>query len=76
MSNQNTQAVSSVSWAGWLSGVVAPQALTDDWSPAPDAQATDFTEEDEAQLKQLARLTAATLGALRRLHENSAPGQQ
>jgi GAF domain-containing protein len=35
----------------------------------------DFTEEDEAQLKQLARLTATTLGALLRLHENPAPGQ-
>ena len=34
----------------------------------------DFTEEDEAQLAQLARLTAATLGALLRLHENPATG--
>jgi hypothetical protein len=36
----------------------------------------DFTEEDEAQLKQLARLTTRTLGPLRRLHENSAPGHE
>ena len=33
----------------------------------------DFTEEDEAQLKQLAQLAAATLGALLRLHEKSTP---
>lgn len=36
----------------------------------------DFTEEDEAQLKQLARLTSMTLGALLRLHENQAPGHE
>ena len=36
----------------------------------------DFTEQDEAQLEQLARLTATTLGALLRLHENQFPGQQ
>lgn len=43
MSNQDTQALSSVSWNRGISGVVAPQALTDDWSPAPGAPATDFT---------------------------------
>ena len=36
----------------------------------------DFSEEDEARLTQLARLTATTLGTLLRLHENSAPGYE
>jgi hypothetical protein len=36
----------------------------------------DFTEEDEAQLKQLAQITSATLDALIRLHENHAPDQR
>jgi GAF domain-containing protein len=63
MSNQDTQPLSSVSWTGGISGVVAPQALTDDWSPAPGASATDFTTAIDGTLHLTAELARRLIGA-------------
>lgn len=63
MSNQDTQAVSSVSWAGGVSGVVASQALDEDWSPVPDAPSTDFTTAIDGTLHLTAELARRLIGA-------------
>ncbi len=63
MSNQDTQATSSVSWAGGISGVVVPQALSDDWRPAPGAPATDFTTAIDGTLHLTAELARRLIGA-------------
>ena len=63
MSNQDTQPVSSVSWAEGISGVVTSQALDDDWSPTPDAPTTDFTTAIDGVLHLTADLTRRLIGA-------------
>jgi GAF domain-containing protein len=63
MSIQDTQPISSVSWEGGISGVVAPQALTDDWSPAPDSPATDFITAIDGTLHLTAELARRLIGA-------------
>ena len=63
MNNQDTQPVSGVSLAGGMSGVVTPQALDDDWSPAPDAPATDFTTAIDGTLHLTAELARRLIGA-------------
>jgi GAF domain-containing protein len=63
MSNQDTQAAASVSWTGGMSGGVAPQALDADWSPAPDASATDFTLALDGTLHLTAELARRLIGA-------------
>ena len=63
MSNQDTQATASVSWTGGTSGVVAPQALDDDWSPTRDAKATDSTTAIDGTLHLAAELARRLAGA-------------
>jgi hypothetical protein len=63
MSNQDTQAVSSVSWSEGMSGVVATQALDDDWNPAPDAPTTDVTMAIDGTLHLTAGLARRLIGA-------------
>src|SRR5215469_15973761 len=63
MSDQDTRPLSSVFWAGGTSGVVAPQALGDDWSPTPDARATDFTTAIDGILHLTAELARRLIGA-------------
>jgi len=63
MSNQDTPPLSNVSWAGGTSGVVAPQALEDDWSPAPDARATDLTLAVDGRLHLTAEVALRLIGA-------------
>ena len=63
MSNQDSQALASLSWAEGTSGVVAPQALDDDWSPALDAQATDVTTAIDGTLHLTAELAPRLIGA-------------
>ena len=63
MSNQDTQAVSSISWSEGMSGVVASQALDADWSPAPDAPTTDFTTAIDGTLHLAAELARRLVGA-------------
>jgi GAF domain-containing protein len=63
MSDQDTRPRSSVSWVGGTSGVVAPQALGDDWSPTPDARATDFTTAIDGVLHLTAELARRLIGA-------------
>ena len=63
MSNQDTQVISSVSWTGGISGVVAPQALTDDWTPVPGAPTTDFTTAIDGTLHLTAELARRLIGA-------------
>lgn len=63
MRDQDTQVTASVSWAGGTSGVVAPQALDDDWSPASDARATDFTLAVDGTLHLTAELARRLIGA-------------
>ena len=63
MSNQDTQPLSSVFWAGGTSGVAMPQALTDDWSPAPGAPTNDFTTAIDGTLHLTAELARRLIGA-------------
>ena len=63
MNNQDTHAVSSVSWAGGMSGFVTSRALDEDWSPAPDAPTTDFTTAIDGALHLTAELARRLIGA-------------
>jgi GAF domain-containing protein len=63
MSNQDTQAISSVSLDGGITGVVAPQELTDDWSPVPGTPATDFTTAIDGTLHLTAELARRLIWA-------------
>ena len=63
MNKQDKQPISSVSWEGGISGVVSSQALTDDWSPTPDAPATDFTTAIDGTLHLTAELARRLIGA-------------
>ncbi|HZR44415.1 MAG TPA: GAF domain-containing protein [Ktedonobacteraceae bacterium] len=63
MDNQDTYSHSSVSWEGGSSGVVAPQALVDDWTPAPDAPATAFSTAIDGTLHLTAELARRLIGA-------------
>src|SRR5215471_9109166 len=63
MSNQDTQHTSSFFLDGGITGVVAPQALDDDWSPAPGAPASDFTTAIDGTLHLTAELARRLIGA-------------
>jgi GAF domain-containing protein len=63
MSNQDTQPISSFFLDGGITGVVAPQALDDDWSPAPGARASDFTTAIDGTLHLTAELARRLIGA-------------
>ncbi len=63
MGDQDIYPLSSVSWVGGISGVVAPQALFDDWTPSPDAPATDFTTAIDGTLHLTAEVARRLIGA-------------
>ncbi|HZR45039.1 MAG TPA: GAF domain-containing protein [Ktedonobacteraceae bacterium] len=63
MSNQDKQPISSVSWEDGISGVVALQEPIDNWMPALDASATNFTTAIDGVLHLTAGLARRIIGA-------------
>ncbi len=63
MGDQDNHLFSSVSWDGGSSGIVASQALLDDWAPAPDAPTSDFTAAVDGTLHLAAELARRLIGA-------------
>ena len=63
MDDQDQHPRASVSWEGGSSGVVAPQALIDDWTPSPDERTTDFTIAIDGTLHLTAELARRLIGA-------------
>ena len=63
MSSQDTRPISSASWEDGISGVVAQQAPTENWSPALDASATNFTTAIDGVLHLTAGLARCIIGA-------------
>jgi hypothetical protein len=63
MGDQDNHLFSSVSWEGGSSGIIASQALLDDWTPSPDNSTTDFTTAVDGTLHLTAELARRLIGA-------------
>lgn len=63
MGDHENHVFSSVSWEGGSSGIIASQALLDDWTPSADTSATDFTTAVDGTLHLTAELARRLIGA-------------